>query len=60
MSKDILAGKLGVAIALASELFIGKPDKSGEPYILHCLEVMNNVKKWDDFHGRYAIMHIVE
>lgn len=48
MSKDILAGKLGVAIALASELFIGKPDKSGEPYILHCLEVMNNVKKWED------------
>ena len=36
------------AIALAAEKFIGKYDKSGEPYILHCLQVMNNVKKWND------------
>ena len=41
-------GKLGAAIALAAEKFVGKNDKSGEPYILHCLEVMNNVKKWND------------
>lgn len=41
-------GKLGVAIALAAEQFIGKYDKSGEPYILHCLAVMENVKKYND------------
>ena len=41
-------GKLCSAIALAANKFVGKYDKSGEPYILHCLEVMNNVKKWDD------------
>ena len=35
-------GKLGAAIALAAEQFIGKYDKSGEPYILHCLAVMEN------------------
>lgn len=41
-------GKLGSAIAIAAEQFIGKYDKSGEPYILHCLAVMENVKKYDD------------
>ena len=41
-------GKLGAAIALAAQQFIGKYDKSGEPYILHCLAVMDNVKKWND------------
>ena len=39
---------LDKAIALASEKFVGIYDKSGEPYILHCLQVMNNVKKWND------------
>lgn len=43
-----LAGKLGEAIALASEVFKGKTDKSGEPYILHCLAVMENVKHYND------------
>ena len=36
------------AIALASEKFVGVYDKSGEPYILHCLQVMNNVRKYND------------
>ena len=50
------------AIALASEKFIGKYDKSGEPYILHCLQVMNNVKKWNDVELEIAaVLHdIVE
>lgn len=41
---------LGNAIALASRLFEDSKfdDKSGEPYILHCLEVRRNVMKWDD------------
>ncbi len=41
---------LGNAIALASKLFESSKfdDKSGEPYILHCLEVRRNVMKWDD------------
>lgn len=42
------SGKLGSAIALAAEKFEGKYDKSGEPYILHCLAVRENVKKWND------------
>lgn len=55
-------GKLGAAIALAAEQFVGKYDKSGEPYILHCLAVMENVKKWDDVELQMAaVMHdIVE
>ena len=43
-----MKGKLSAAIALASEKFEGEIDKSGEPYILHCLAVMDNVKKWND------------
>ena len=35
------------AIALAAEKFIGIYDKSGEPYILYCLQVMTNVKKYN-------------
>ena len=50
------------AIALASEKFVGVYDKSGEPYILHCLQVMNNVKKWNDVELQIAaVLHdIVE
>lgn len=50
------------AIALASEKFIGVQDKSAEPYILHCLEVMNNVKKYNDVELQIAaVLHdIVE
>lgn len=50
------------AIALASEKFVGIYDKSGEPYILHCLEVMKNVKKWNDVELQIAaVLHdIVE
>lgn len=56
------SGKLGAAIALAAEQFIGKYDKSGEPYILHCLAVMENVKKYDDVELQIAaVLHdIVE
>ena len=55
-------GKLGAAIALAAEQFVGKYDKSGEPYILHCLVVMENVKKYDDVELQIAaVLHdIVE
>lgn len=35
---------LGTAIALAAEVFVGKTDKGGKPYILHCLHVMNAVE----------------
>lgn len=50
------------AIALASEKFIGVQDKSAKPYILHCLEVMNNVKKYNDVELQIAaVLHdIVE
>lgn len=33
---------LATAIALASQGFRLKTDKSGEPYIMHCIRVMNN------------------
>lgn len=53
-------GKLGAAIALAADLFVGKYDKSGEPYILHCLAVMDNVKKYDDVELQIAaVLHDV-
>ncbi len=53
---------LDKAIALAAEKFIGIYDKSGEPYILHCLQVMTNVKKYNDIElSIAAVLHdIVE
>lgn len=35
---------LAKAIALASDVFQNKTDKADEPYILHCLRVMQNVR----------------
>lgn len=35
---------LGNAIALTATKFENKFDKAGQPYILHCLRVMNSVK----------------
>lgn len=40
MSKHLL----GNAISIAAKAFKDKLDKSGEPYILHCLRVMNKQK----------------
>lgn len=34
---------LGIAISIAAEGFKNVADKGGEPYILHCLRVMNNL-----------------
>lgn len=35
------------AIAIAAEAFKDRKDSGGKPYILHCLEVMNNVPDED-------------
>lgn len=53
---------LDEAIALAATKFVGVYDKSGEPYIKHCLEVMNNLKKYNDVELEIAgVLHdIVE
>lgn len=51
---------LATAIALASEGFKNKTDKAGEPYILHCLRVMNNLKcKEDKERMIIAVLHDV-
>ena len=53
---------LDAAIALAASKFVGVFDKSGEPYILHCLQVMQKVKKYNDVELEIAaVLHdIVE
>lgn len=48
---------LGIAIALASEAFKNKTDKAGEPYILHCLRVMNNLHTRDKELQIIAVLH---
>lgn len=46
------------AIALAANSFEGEYDKGGEPYILHCIQVMENVRKWNDVDLQIAaILH---
>lgn len=50
---------LSKAIALASKLFECTLDKSGKPYILHCLRVMNNVNQKDEELMQIAVLHDV-
>lgn len=47
------------AIALASDLFKGKFDKGGHPYILHCLYVMNQMPEDDEDLRAIAVLHDV-
>ncbi len=48
---------LGTAIALASKGFEHKTDKGGEPYILHCLRVMNHLHTKDKELQSIAVLH---
>lgn len=50
---------LGKAIALASKAFENKTDKGGQPYILHCLRVMNNLHTDDEELKIIAVLHDV-
>ncbi len=49
--------KLGLAISIAAKAFENKTDKSGVPYILHCLFVMDKVKHLGDVAMICAILH---
>jgi (p)ppGpp synthase/HD superfamily hydrolase len=48
---------LGKAIALAAQSFENVKDKGGQPYILHCLRVMNNLHTDDEELKTIAILH---
>lgn len=50
---------LAVAIALAANVFKEKTDKSGKPYILHCLRVMQAVNQKDEELMQIAVLHDV-
>ena len=50
---------LSNAIALTSEVFKEVSDKSGTPYILHCLHVMNAVGPEDHELMTIAVLHDV-
>lgn len=44
-------------IAIVSDAFVGKKDKGGQPYILHCLHVMNQMPENDDDLRQIAVGH---
>jgi len=46
---------LGIAIAITAEAFRNKKDKGNQPYILHCLRVMDKVE--GDVSKQAAVMH---
>lgn len=48
---------LGKAIRIASEAFENVKDKGGQPYILHCIRVMNNLHTDDEELKCIAILH---
>ena len=48
---------LAIAISVAAKGFENKTDKAGEPYILHCLRVMNNLHTKDKELQAIAILH---
>jgi len=48
---------LGKAIAIASKAFESKCDKGGTPYILHCLHVMDGVKRLGEEAMIAAVLH---
>lgn len=50
---------LGKAIALAAQAFEDVKDKGGQPYILHCLRVMNNLHTDDEELKIIAVLHDV-
>ncbi len=52
---------LALAISIAAQAFQDKKDKGGNPYILHCIRVMNNVSQHGEDVMAIAILHdIVE
>lgn len=48
---------LARAIEIASKEFVERTDKSGRPYILHCLWVMNKVRHLGDVYMTVAVLH---
>jgi (p)ppGpp synthase/HD superfamily hydrolase len=48
---------LGRAIAIASEAFQNVTDRGGQPYILHCLHVMNQMPEHDHDLRCIAVLH---
>ena len=50
---------LGKAIKIAAEAFENVKDKGGQPYILHCLRVMDNLHTKDEELKTIAVLHDV-
>ena len=48
---------LGLAISITAKAFQDKRDKGGEPYIMHCLRVMNGVSHLGESVMCAAVMH---
>lgn len=48
---------MGIAISLAASGHQSQTDKAGNPYILHCLYVMNKCRHYDEETMQMAVMH---
>lgn len=49
--------QLGLALAIASTAFKEKTDKGGEPYMMHCIRVMQGVNTKDVRVKAAAVLH---
>jgi len=52
-----MANQLAKAIFIACTGFLGKVDKGGHPYILHCLRVMHKLHTDDEDLNIIAVLH---
>jgi (p)ppGpp synthase/HD superfamily hydrolase len=48
---------LGLAISIVATAFEDKCDKGGQPYVLHCLHVMNQMPEDDEELRIIAVLH---
>lgn len=48
---------LDLAISIVAQAFVGKSDKGGHPYVLHCLHVMNQMDPGDAELRCIAVLH---
>ena len=57
LKSKFMTNPLATALAITAQAFEHSTDKAGQPYMLHCLRVMNNLHTDDQELQAIAVMH---